>query len=402
MEHQLLHAAIKSRQAFELFSRHLDPKAKSREYQLVFAAIAEYYQRDPNIPAADPAVLGELLLSKMANVKHRERFASMLSDVLSSEVSVANLAELVLVGKRNEIADKLAIALANRDDKAAALIEEYNALRTASSLDEALLADVTVLRHDTIEDVIRATLRHEGALRLFPGALDQRLDGRLSPGHHVTTFAVPEMGKTALNVTIASGFCHQGAKGIYFINEDREQDIYFRHVSCMSSMPYDAVAQDPATAIAKADARGIQNLTVMGLAPGSMAQIFDIVEKEEPKWIVIDQLINLNEKGDGLSQILGKAVRGARNLAKKAGIIVVSTCQAGDSAEGKAVLGRGDVYQSNTEVPAQCDVLLGIGATKEQENTGYRTFTLIKNKITGDHSSFTQRLVPQISRYQDP
>lgn len=59
------------------------------------------------------------------------------------------------------------------------------------------------------------------------------------------------------------------------------------------------------------------------------------------------------------------------------------------------------VVVHNTGVPGACDILIGIGATKEQEGTGYRILTLCKNKANGNHESITVRFNPFLSRYTD-
>jgi len=96
---------------------------------------------------------------------------------------------------------------------------------------------------------------------------------------------------------------------------------------------------------------------------------------------------------------LEQAATFARNMAKKYNIVVISVTQAGDSASGKASLEMGDVDFSNTGIPAQADVMLGIGMTSDMESSGQRVFSLPKNKITGRHESWPVRLVPSYSRY---
>lgn len=399
MEQRLLSAAFKSKQSFSLIDKYLDPKSYSREYQLVISKIKEYYDRDSSAHAVDQSVFLELLFGVIVNPKHQEKFRDLVDEACGTDVSSANIDEMILSAKRGEISDKLAVLLSNRDPKAVDLIKEYEHLCNLSSLEDLTANDVTVLTAGDIDAVIRAVTEGEGTLRLFPLALDRRVESLVRGGHHITTYALPEMGKSALNVTLSCGFARQGAKGLYLINEDPEASIYFRHLSCMSGMTRDEIKHFPATAKSRSYDRGLENVQIIGMAPGNLNIIEALIEKHEPKWIIVDQLMNLDLKGDSATQILGKAVRGLRNIGKRYDIVVVSTTQAGDSADGKAVLTMGDVYMSNTEVPAQADVMIGIGASAEQFQSGYRTLSLPKNKISGNHSPIVVRFNPALSRY---
>ena len=58
----------------------------------------------------------------------------------------------------------------------------------------------------------------------------------------------------------------------------------------------------------------------------------------------------------------------------------------------------GDVDNSNTGIPAQADVMIGIGATSEDESQGRRVLSLPKNKRSGNHEYFAVNVDPQLSR----
>jgi len=401
MEKVLLSSALNSREAFSIFAKHLDPKVKSREYQIVMRAISDYYARDGDCTKVDPAVLTEQVMATLQNPKHKERFASLLAEVIALDSSPPNVIELVLDAKRNELADRVAVALANRDKDADELIDEYRELQRVSSLDDMMFEDVVFLDSSNIDEILSEVVSPVNYMKLYPLSVNSRVDQRLAPGHHILTYGLPEMGKTALNVTFSAGFCSQGKKVIYFINEDKNEDIYTRHMCCLSGMSYDAIRANPQKAKQLAMDAGLENLKVVGISPGNLTIIERVIELEEPDAVFIDQLMNLNEKGDGLTQVMGRGSRGARKLVKKYGILGVSTAQAADSASGKAVLDIGDVYMSNIEVPAQFDVMIGIGGTPDQLATGRRVLSFAKNKTTGDHNPVVVKLHPSISRYTD-
>ena len=694
---------------------------------MVHRALTEFYSKDPSAKVADLGIIAGILMPTIQNPKHKERFKNYIAEIAEADASVPNVSEFVLAAKRTELAGKVAVSMANRDGNEDKLIKEYMEIQQATSLDTTLNDDVVIIDSSNIHQLMDEYLSNENGLQLYPKALNDRLKGRLSKGHHVTTFAPPEMGKclavgtpvlmadgtvrpveqvqvgeyvmgvagprtvlhtargtslmykvtygwgdsyivnkdhvlslkvsrtagklsngqivnvsikdylqwsdckkgnhkgwksgvdfpervlpmdpylfglwigdgstnktqitttdpeilaayvqaygppsrvekgitysfgntamirellatgafrsknismeyltssrqqrlellaglidsdgykepkdngysivtisdllkdnylflarslglhatakrvfkratnakhkgalywnvyigaeayehvpvrlarkkgkqhdkpkrsglhfgikvelvgdgeyagfsldgdhlfmlgdftvthnSAFNVTAAAGFCIQGRKGIYCLNEDRNEDMYFRLVSCLSGMSFDEVMQDRKKAIDIAMQRGLGNLTLIGMAPGNVSMINGFVDKYDPEWVVVDQMINLNEKGDGLTQILGRAAKGLRTLGKSANVLMLTTSQAADSASGKSILDIGDCYMSNVEVPAQADLMIGIGANRDQIDRNERTLSLCKNKVSGDHSPINVRIIPQLSRY---
>lgn len=383
-----------------MINKFLNHKAASREFQILLKAVGDYYRRDGDARVVDPDVLAAQLEAALPNPKHQKLYTDLVMQAAATDVSSDNIAAMVIGAKRREISTALAVALTNNDNKQHELLEQFRELQGVTSLDQLdQQDDVVVVDSSTIHSLIEEYVSNEGAFQLYPRALNSALGGRLNKGHHLTTFASPEMGKTALNCTFAAGFCMQKRRGIYFLNEDKNTDVYFRIVSSLTGLTFEQIRADPKKAIELAKERGIDNLILIGMAPGNLRIIQDNVEKLDVEWFLVDQLINLNEKGDGKNVILGKGAYGVRNIGKMTNTLALSTCQGADSADGKVVLEQGDVYMSNVEVPAACDVLAGIGANKDMLDRGERAVTLCKNKLTGDHSTLTLRLQPAISRY---
>jgi replicative DNA helicase len=207
------------------------------------------------------------------------------------------------------------------------------------------------------------------------------------------------MGKTALELTMACGFAKQGKVGIVFNNEERVERLRMRGLCCATGMTAKEVRADPDRAKALAREVGFHNIIFISLSPGSPQQIEAFVDRYKAKWFIVDQLRNLNVKSDTKTNQLEEGAKSMRNIAKKFDAVAITITQAGDSAEGKAVLTMGDVDSSNTGIPGACDVLLGIGATEEQKRTGIRVLSLSKNKIGGVHDDFPVRFNPWLSRY---
>ena len=404
MEQQLLAFCIGSRDDFELVTSYIDPKLNtySREFQIVLTKIGEYYARDSAVGNVIPEVLLAQIEETIRNQKHLDKFKELVAGALSSGVSTANVRAAVLLAKQQEVGDRLAQALVSGitkgKDTIDSLIQELNELRAATSIDDIKGEGLRVHSNVDLVSLVKTESDPSSLIKVYPGDLNDKLDGGAKRGHHIVVYGRPESGKTATAVTMSSGFCTQGLKTLYFINEDRDEDVILRHVYCLSGMDRFQVRENPEAALAAARSRGFDNLVVIGCSPGSLSQIDEALEEHEASCAVVDQLRNLQVKADNRVNQLEYAATGVRNLFKKRNVLGVSITQAGDSGEGKAILDMGDVDYSNTGIPAQADIMIGVGVDPTLDAEGRRMISLPKNKVSGSHVHFPVRIIPQLSR----
>ena len=402
LEKILLSASIKSRDSYELIRNHINVKRYSREFGILFERIGEYYRLDPSAKSGQRDVILAVLADKVKAEKHVQRITEILDLAIAEAVdlSEANVSFIVLQAKQQEIGDELAAAITN-GKPTDELLEQYSRIIKLGSLEELHETGIEIYSTDDLASIIHASFSGEGLLKVYPESLAERLDGGLRGGHHLVLFARPETGKSADCITLAGGFARHGHRVLYWTNEDRPQDILLRLTSCLTGRSKQEVLGDIAGSMELARARGLDLIQVVSAAPGTPKQIEAYIDKTRPAAVIIDQLRNVDMGGrDGNRVIqLEQAATFARNMAKKYNIVVISVTQAGDSASGKASLEMGDVDFSNTGIPAQADVMLGIGMDSSMENTGVRVFSLPKNKITGRHESWPVKLIPMYSRY---
>ena len=402
MEQPLIAAAIRSRNDYELIKEYIDLKGKSysKPFQVVMSKIGEYYARDADAEAVMPDVLLGQIADSIRNEKHVTTFTNLVEESLASSSSDSNVRAMVLLAKQQEVGDRLAIALTSglSEGNIGDLHHEYGKLREMTSLDELTEQGLEVYEAIDLSQLISVETDPKSLIRIYPQSLNDRLEGGAKRGHHIVVFARPESGKTAFCVNVAGGIARQGFKVLYFINEDRPQDILIRIISNLSGMTKFQIQQNPDKAQALARENGFDNIVVVSMAPGTPAQIEEYIEKYGPDAIIVDQLRNLKVRADNRVNQLEYAATEVRRIAKKWNVLAISVTQAGDSAEGKAVLDMGDVDFSNTGIPAQADVMVGIGMDASLEAEGLRTISLPKNKVSGIHDNFPVRITPQLSR----
>ena len=399
MEKQLVGVSMRSRQDYNLVRSYVDVNGKqySKPFQIVMGMIGDYYSRDGTAELVLPEVLAAQIRESVRNQKHVELFDNFLAESVAVGHDI-NVRAVVLAAKQQELGDRLAVAITTNSSDVDELMKEYKELRSYTDIDTASDTGLKVYKGDDLAAALRLAFQSNNVIKLYPQSLSDRLDGGASLGHHVTVYGRPESMKSGTAINMLCGGAREGRKGVYFINEDPAASIITRMISNLTGLTKRQIDTDQDRALALAHDSGFGNIVVVDAWPGTLAAITDVVEAEDPQIVVVDQLRNLKVKADNRVNQLEYAATGVRTLAKQANVLAISVTQAGDSADNKAVLEMGDVDFSNTGIPAQADLMIGVGVTPELEAEGLRVFSLPKNKISGDHSNFPVRVIPQLSR----
>ena len=387
----LLASLVKSREAFDKVGALIGEADLSEQERLLMKHITAYYERDAEAKRVDAELLTAAVCRELANPKHHEQFERVIGELVALDVSPANVVADFIEVKRLAAGNKLATALAAGKSDIHDLLDDYTSWHYRTELD---LPEKEVMTSKSVTDLVRTRLERGGLVRCAPATLNQRLDGGLLRGHHMIVFARPEVGKTLFLVNSAAAFAKQGLRVLYIGNEDPLEDIVLRTVCRMADMTRHEVLEQPEEAERRAKAEGYDNVVFAGLSPGTPTEIESLVVEHEPDVLIVDQLRNLNVKEDNFVRALEKAASAVRNIGKRHNCVVISVTQAGDSASGKSVLDMGDVDNSNTGIPAQADVLLGIGMSGEDEVRGFRVLSLCKNKPGGNHDFFPVAVEP--------
>lgn len=396
-EQHVLASTIKSRDAWRAVADHVERDDLSEQGWLVWGEICEYYDRDAGALRVDPELLEEAVARKVAADKHKETFRTVVRGLAESDASPENVVADLLETKRQRVGHELAAALL-AGESAAELFDEYDKLLGADSLQSE--DEEEPRRGLSVRELVTEAFDRSGLIQLLPEGLNRRLDGGVRPGHHIVLFARPEMGKTMMTIEMMAGFLMQGLTVLYIGNEDPIDDVNMRVVNRLASMTKAEVMEQPEIADDLCRERGYDNLILASLAPGTVREITSLIQKYEPHVLVLDQLRNINVHEDNRVLQLEKAATQAREWAKRYSCVVVSVTQAGDSASGKAILDLGDVDFSNTGIPSQADLMIGLGATDQNKMRGEVVISLPKNKISGRHEHFAVLAEPHLSKFE--
>jgi archaellum biogenesis ATPase FlaH len=397
-ERKLLAAAMSGRPAFDAVDRYLDEADLTEPGRLVLDQIKAYYERDPEAKLVDIENLRGLVLQTVSNPKHKQTFETIMDALGDTEVSGINVVHELIGAKQEALGAKLSQALAAGDQEGVLdMMEEYTELSSATSLGEDE-KESDLLNAPRISELMGDNAGEGHLIPMYPRSLNERLDGGLLRGHHVVIFARPEMGKTMFLCNLVGGFLAANLRVLYIGNEEPIEDTGLRMMGRITERTRYEVLADEAFTEQLADERGYQNLYMKRLTPGTPREIEALVREVQPDVLIIDQLRNVQMKEDNIVRQLEKAANAVRQIGGRHNCLVLSVTQAGDSASGKSVLDMGDVDSSNTGIPGACDVMIGIGASGEDEASGRRVLSLPKNKRSGRHDFFPVGVNPSIAK----
>jgi len=394
MENQILNLAFQDREAFYILRKYLPASEFEGQSKILYQCVEDFYENDPEAASCDKdIILGRI---ERLHPKHVALFKIILDNF--QEVSVPNLLKEVIELKKQNVAHELSgVLLAGQDATViASLMEEYKLLE--EGLLEEAEEDHEVYQGESVHSIIDV-FSTKNLINVYPKALNSLLGGGVPVQTHIVVFAEPEMGKSLVAINMAAGFCRDGRKTLFIENEDSTKVTLMRFINRMSGMTKMDVLADPDKAEALAFDKGYSNLIFKSMSPGTITEIEGLIREHEVECLIVNQIRHLAFKGiDGDTAQLTAAGRAMRKLTKKYDLVGVSVTQAADSSTNKLVLERGDVYMSNTSLPGDADVLLGIGGNEEFKAGSRRMFSLPKNKPGQNHSHFPVLVDEQLSK----
>lgn len=226
----------------------------------------------------------------------------------------------------------------------------------------------------------------------------------IGPAEFASVFATPNVGKTAMMVTLCfgpDGFADQGAKVLYVVNEEKSERTKLRAQMCRSGMTLEEIELNPGKAYRKWQEID-DKVYMLDIHEFTLDQLKEVAEFVEPDIIVIDQgdKLNISGKFGASHERLRELFRSLREFSKKANAAVITMSQASNEARGKTRLSPFEMEGSKIGKSAELDLIIGIGALEtDGEPDMTRYLTIGKNKLNGYHGTVTCFLQGEISRY---
>lgn len=392
-ESRILAALIADRGFYDSVRWILAEEDFSDKAKLLVRLITEYYTTDGEATTVRKDWLCDAIAAREWSIKLVDAIAELVEELPS--VSIPNALNEYKEFKKASIGRRLAMSLEGNSKDADELIELYRAVdnlgATSTTSDDDL--DLNEALDEVTPDKI---------IRIGPQSLCDRLDGGLVPGCQVAIYAPTEVGKTLLAINMAASIIHDGKVVLYCGNEDSRQMMLRRFYSRMSGMTKQEMQANRELAIEKAYKNGIGNLRFAALDPGTIHDIEGRIKQYKPAVVFVDQMANLM-CGKQLSKVekCEQLAAELRALAQRYGVANVIIHQASDSANGKLILNKSDMYYSNVGVQGQMDVMIGEGMDEQFHDSNQRMLCLTKNKLSGNHSNWPVRVIPELSMVKD-
>lgn len=377
MENSILGASLNNREIFNSFEKIGTYEDLSDQGKVLWGAYREYYNRDSGAAHIDKEVLKAYL--ERSTPKHADLFKGIVDSLPdSSGINVLNEA---VEQRKDRVSLELVAALTSDNAKRAhELYAEYQELTSG------ILAGATnteILIAPDLKEIFEKR-DSKNRIPLYPEALTEQLEGGPLRGHHIVMFAPTDLGKTLFSLNMVRGFMEHGYKVLYVANEDPVSDLIERFLVCLTGRTKWEVRKRYDKAQAMAEKLGWDRVVWAPLSPGTLLEIKMLLDEHKPDILIVDQIRNLDTGDKDYVRTLEKAAQGMRVFAQRYNLLAISITQAADSATGRAVLRRGDIDNSNVGIPGTADLMLGIGATEEQEFENIRVLSFPKNKISGN------------------
>jgi len=391
MESKILSSIIQDRESFNKLSK-LDIKDSfSDPAKFIYEIVCDFYDKDTSISFVDLELVEKRIERELP--KQIELYRGILK-TLNETTSSANLLEEVIALKKDSVARLLSsILLTPKRSGALDLMEEYKNVEEFNMKgddDESLLASTKV------SDIVEA-LKNQNRIKLWPKALQEATGGAMR-GNNVLVFGRPEVGKSLFIINMVGGLLHDGYKVLFIENEDPAKATMSRIVCRLAEKHIIDVIEDPDAAESLIKTKGYDNLILKSLSPGTFRDIQSLIDHHGVDVVVINQLRNIWVGKESRVEQMEIAATSARNLAKKNDILVIGVTQAGDSGTNKLRLEMGDIDFSNTGMPAQMDLIIGIGSNEEYDGKSWRMISLPKNKLSGEHLYFPVLIDTKINK----
>ena len=390
MESKILSSIIKDRESFNKLSKLNVEDSFSEPAKYIYNIVSEFYDKDMNVTSVDLELVDKRIERELP--KQIDLYRNILK-TLNETTSSANLLDEVIAVKKDSIARELSsILLTHKKMGALDLMEKYKSVEDSISDDD----DESLLVSASVSEVVES-LRNKNRIRMWPKALHEATGGAMR-GNNVLVFGRPEVGKSLFIINMVGGLLHDGYKVLFIENEDPAKSTMSRLICRLAEKPIVDVIDNPDEVENVVKQKGYDNLILKSLSPGTFRDIQSLIDQHGVDVVIINQLRNIWVGKEGRVEQMEIAATSARNLAKKNDILVIGVTQAGDSGTNKLRLEMGDIDFSNTGMPAQMDLIIGIGSNEEYDGKSWRMISLPKNKLSGEHLYFPVMVDTKINK----
>lgn len=222
----------------------------------------------------------------------------------------------------------------------------------------------------------------------------------------VVVGGTPNTGKTHFCISSVfqpGGFITQGAKVLYFANEEKGAITALRGMASFSGVDkkdLEDTDNGKLTSVLEKFKPYAGKTRIITEKYMDLVELERIIAKEAPDIVVVDMADKVNVSGDFAreDQQLGHLYLKLRDFAKIYSCAVIATSQASAEAEGKKFWTADTLKGSKTAKSAEGDLIITLGKENKEVDDHIRYANIVKNKLSGVHRTVVYRLDPEQSR----
>lgn len=208
--------------------------------------------------------------------------------------------------------------------------------------------------------------------------------GKIKGGDLGIVVAVPNAGKTAFCLSIATALVKQGAVVTHINNEERGSKVMLRFIENYLDKDKLFIINNLKD-IPKVKEEIKDKYYLYDLPITTINDIKMLLEKHKPQTLVIDVAHKIATAGKDRRDLeLGEIFKNLRELAKTYNVHIIGTIQADAQAYTKKFLTLENISNSKISIQGEADYIIGIGIEQDDATKlDYRYISTPKNKLTG-------------------
>ena len=411
IEHQIIRLFTRDKQQHTKYSHRIEALTLDKVILDILKLVSRYYKQYPEHSFISQDELLHYYDYHYPDSKQRQLYTEVIQRAYqldtSDSLASAVVRQLIEKDTSNKVIHKLLPIVSGEPspgliEEAKALIAEHDLLIQAEDSSEEspfIEDDLTELIHDSIE----------GGLNWGLGCLNQDL-GPL-PGNTLGHFfAIPDAGKTSFIHYQMASWEPQLAEdqtALWFNNEEGGKKIRLRHFSAVCNATKDQIISNPDRARELFYKRGGHRMKLYDKAVITVEEIEKVCLEHNARIAVVDIGDKIMYRGrskagngaDALQGVYDNLREVVKRINKHHRFDMLTTGQAGTTAENKRWLQQSDLYAGKTGKAGAFDYIIGMGWLIEEPERRY--FSLCKNKLGTQSLRHVVNFHPLVARFSD-
>lgn len=363
-------------------------KNNLNEIEIIILNIIDYiFKNNKDINNINKELFISIFNTNYSNIKDKDIILNVIDNIfnIKDNIESKNLIILSLIKKYylQNIIEKCIDIQNNLSNKDLDIIE--NILNDYKIKSLSLKNDSIQLISNDLDSILKKESDVTGYNWFVPELND--VLGTIKGGDMGLVVAVPETGKTAFVLSVATSILQQAGKVLHINNEERGSKVMLRAIMNLTKMTRQEILLNKEKVKEKIDVYMKDKYFLYDLVGVSILEIKRLIEKHNPDLLIIDQAWKIKVKQQDRNDLtLTSIYKELREIAKNFNVHVLGVSQADSNAYTKKYLTLENIFGSKIGVQGEMDYIIGISKDEEEDKADWRYLSFPKNKLTGSNN----------------